>query len=86
MLAFNFASRRFAYRRLAQSLSRPHSSFSSFLRYYVDPVIKANQCPQAIDNIGIADENPQHLLQNLKAVFACIQKAGLKHTKAQRHF
>ena len=34
MLAFNFASRTFAYRRLAQSLSRSVSAFSSFMREY----------------------------------------------------
>ena len=32
MLAFNFASRTFAYRRLAQGLSRSLSAFSSFMR------------------------------------------------------
>ena len=31
MLAFNFASRTFAYKRLAQALSRALSTFSSFL-------------------------------------------------------
>ena len=42
MLAFNFASRTFAYRRLAQSLSRSLSAFSSFMREYLDKVIKAD--------------------------------------------
>ena len=43
MLAFNFASRTFAYRRLAQGLSRALSAFSSFMREYLDKVIKADQ-------------------------------------------
>ena len=34
MLAFNFGSRTFAYRRLAQELSRSVSAFSSFMREY----------------------------------------------------
>ena len=34
MLASNFASRTFAYRRLAQGLSRSLSAFSSFMRVY----------------------------------------------------
>ena len=34
--AFNFASRTFAYRRLAQGLSRALSAFSSFMREYLD--------------------------------------------------
>ena len=42
MLAFNFASRTFAYKRLAQGLSRALSAFSSFMREYLDKVIKAD--------------------------------------------
>ena len=44
MLAFKFASRTFACRRLAQGLSRSVSAFSSFMREYLDPVVKADQC------------------------------------------
>ena len=44
MLAFNFASRTFDYRRLAQGLSRSVSAFSSFMREYLDPVVKTDQC------------------------------------------
>ena len=36
MLAFNFASRTFAYKRLDQGLSRALSAFSSFMREYLD--------------------------------------------------
>ena len=43
LLAFNFASRTFAYRRLAQGLIRSLSAFSSFIRKYLDPVIKTDQ-------------------------------------------
>ena len=43
MLAFNFASRTFAYKRLAQDLSRSVSAFSSFMREYLDPVVKVDQ-------------------------------------------
>ena len=46
MLAFNFACRTFAYKRLAQGLSRSVSAFSSFMREYLDPVVKADQCAQ----------------------------------------
>ena len=42
VLAFNFASRTFAYKRLAQGLSRFVSAFSSFIREYLDPVVKAD--------------------------------------------
>ena len=53
MLAFNFASRTFAYRKLAQSLSRSVSAFSSFMREYLDPVVKADQCTQYVDDIEL---------------------------------
>ena len=46
MLAFNFASRNFAYKRLAESLSRSVSALSNFMREYLDPVVKADQCAQ----------------------------------------
>ena len=45
-LAFKFASRTFAYERLAQCLSRSVSAFSSFICEYLDPVVKADQCVQ----------------------------------------
>ena len=86
MLAFNFASRTFAYRRLAQSLSRALSAFSSFMREYLDKVIKADQCAQYVDDIGIAANDADHLIANLRATFKCIQEAGLKLTIHKCHF
>ena len=44
VLAFNFASRTFAYKRLAPGLSRALSAFSNFMREYLDKVIKDDQC------------------------------------------
>ena len=78
LLAFNFACRTFAYRRLAKGLSRSLSAFSSFIREYLDPVIKAYQCAQYVDDIGIATNTPEQLIKNLRAVFQCLRKAGLK--------
>ena len=86
MLAFNFASRTFAYRRLAQGLSRALSAFSSFMREYLDKVIKADQCAQYVDDIGIAANDADHLIKNLKATFECIRHAGLKVTMHKCHF
>ena len=84
MLAFNFASRTFAYRRLAQGLSRALSAFSSFMREYLDKVIKADQCAQY--DIGIAANDADHLIANLRATFKCLQEAGLKLTMHKSHF
>ena len=86
MLAFNFASRTFAYKRLAQGLSRSVSAFSSFMREYLDPVVKADQCAQYVDDIGIAANNATDLTRNIRAVFKCIRQAGLKPTIEKYHF
>ena len=86
MLAFNFASRTFAYKRLAQGLSRSVSVFSSFMREYLDPVVKADQCAQYVDDIGIAANNATDLTRNIRAVFQCIRNAGLKLTIKKCHF
>ena len=68
-LAFNFVSRTFAYKRLAQGLSRSVSVFASFMREYLDPVLKADQCAQYVDDIGIAANNATDLTRNIRAVF-----------------
>ena len=86
MLAFNFASRTFAYKRLAQGLSRSVSAFSCFMREYLDPVVKADQCAQYVDDIGIAANNATDLTRNIRAVFKCIRQAGLKLTIEKCHF
>ena len=80
MLAFSFASRTFAYERLTKSLSRSVSAFSSFMREYLDPVVKAHQCAQYVDDIGIAANNAPDLTRNIRAVFKCIRPAGWKLT------
>ena len=86
MLPFNFASRTFAYRRFAQGLNRSVSVFSSFMREYLDPVVKADQCAQYVDDIGIATNNATDLTRNIRALFKCIRNAGLKLTIEKCHF
>ena len=86
MLAFNFASRTFAYKRLAKGLSRSVSAFSSFMREYLDPVVKGDQCAQYVDDIGIAANNATDLTRNIRAEFNCIRQAGLKLTIEKFHF
>ena len=86
MLAFNFASRTFAYRRLAQGLIRDLSAFSSFMREYLDRIIKADQCAQYVDEISIAVSDADQLIKNLRATFERIREAGLKLTMHKCHF
>ena len=86
MLAFNFASRTFAYRRLPQGLSRSVSASSSFMREYLDPVVKTDQCAQYVDDIGIAANNATGFTRNIRAVLNCIRRAGLRLTIEKCHF
>ena len=75
-----------AYRPLAQGHSRALSTFSSFMREYLDKVIKADQCARYVDAIGIAAKDADHLIASLGATFKCIQEAGLKLTMHKCHF
>ena len=86
MLAFNFASRTFAYKKYAQGLSRSVSVFSSFMREYWDPVVKNDQCAQYVDDIGIAANNATDLTRNPRAVFKFIRQAGLNLTFEKMSF
>ena len=86
MLSFNFASKTPAYRRLAKGLSRAMSAFSSFMREYLDKVIKADQCAQYVVDIGIAANDATQLIYNLRATFECIRTAGLKLKMHKCHF
>ena len=78
MLAFNFANRIFAYKRIAEGLY--------FLHVYLDPVVKADHCAQYVDDIGIAANNATDLTRNIRAVFKWIRQAGLKLTIKKCHF
>ena len=86
MLAFSFASRTFAYKRLAQGLSRSVSAFLRFMREYLDPFVKADQCAQYVDDIGIAANNDTELTRNIRGILQCIRKAELKLTIEKCHF
>ena len=80
MLAFNFASRTSAYKRLAQGISRYLSAFSSFMREYMDHFVKADQCAQYVDDIGMAAKNAEDVTRNVPAVLKCIRQGKLKRT------
>ena len=67
----------------AQGLSRSLSAFSSFMREYLDKAIKADQCAQYVDDIGMAANDSTELCFNIKTVFECIRRAGLKLTIAK---
>ena len=62
------------------------SAFSSFLREYLDQVVKTDQCVQYVDDIGIAANNDTDLTRNIRAVFQFIPNAGLKLTNEKCQF
>ena len=78
LLSFNFGSRTFAFLRLAQGLNCSLSAFTSVVREYLDPLVKADRCAQYVDDIGIAANTPDELIENLELVFQQLTKAGLK--------
>ena len=84
--AFNFASKTFAYKRIAHGLSWSVFAFSSSILESLNPVVKADQCTQNVDDIGIAANNATDLTRNIRAVFKCIRQAGLKLTVEKCHF
>ena len=55
------------------------------MREYLDKVIKADQCAQYVDDIGIAANDADHLIANLRATIKCIQEAGLRLTMHKCH-
>ena len=50
------------------------------MREYLDPVVKADQCAQYVDDIGFAANNATDLTRNIREVFKCISQTGLKLT------
>ena len=86
LLAFNYGSKIFAYLRLAQGLNRSLSAFNSTIREYLDAVVQADKCAQYVDDIGVAANNVDELVDNIEAVFQQIQKARLKLSKSKCAF
>ena len=54
------------------------STFASLICEKVDPVIKTDQCAHYIFDNGIGANTPQKMIINLRAVYQCLRKAGLK--------
>ena len=56
------------------------------MREYLDPVVRAGQCAQYVDDIGIAANNATDFNRNIRAVIKFIRQAGLKLTIEKCHF
>ena len=78
LIAFNFASRTYAYKCLAQGLNKSVTGFNSFKRHYVDPCLASGNCTQSMDDNGNAVTNFEQLIPSLREIFICIRQSGLK--------
>ena len=78
LLAFNFASRTFAYNCLAQGLNKSVTGFSSFVKHYLDPCLAANVCTQFTDDIAAGVNNFDEMIPALRKFFDCLRESDLK--------
>ena len=78
LLAFNFASRTYTYKVLAQGLNKSVTGFSAFVRNYLDQCLAAKICTQFMDDIGSGAENFEEMKENVTKIFASIRSSGLK--------
>ena len=56
------------------------------MREYPDKAVKADQCAQYVDDLGVAANDSNQRCINNKTVFECIRNAGFKLTMAKCHF
>ena len=80
LISFNFASRTYAYTRLAQGLNKSVTGFSSFIRSYLDSCLAANLCTQFMDDIGCGVETFEQMIPSLRQLCVYLKKSGLPLT------
>ena len=78
VLAFNFASRTFAYNCLAQGLNKSVTGFWSFVKHYLDSCLAANDCTQIMDDITAGVNGFDEMIPALRKIFDRLRESGLK--------
>ena len=78
--SFNFASRTYAYTRLAQGSNKSVTAFSSFVSSYLGFCLAANLCTHFMDDIGCRVETFEQMVPTLRQIFDCLRKSGLRLT------
>ena len=76
LLAFNFASRTYACKCLAQGLGKSVTGLSAFIGHYLDPCLAAVLCSQLMDDIGCAVDKFENLVPALRKIFDCLRRSG----------
>ena len=77
ILAFNIASRKFAYNCLAQGLNKSVKGLISFVEHCLEPCLAANVCTQIMDDIAAGVHNFDEI-PALRKIFDCLRESGLK--------
>ena len=77
LLAFNFASRTYACKGLAQGLGKSVTGLSAFIGHYLDPCLAAVLCSQLMDDIGCAVDKFENLVPALRKIFDCLRRSAL---------
>ena len=62
-----------------RGLNRSLSAFNSTIREYLDALVKADKCAQYVDDIGVAANIVDELVDIIEAVFQQIQKPALRY-------
>ena len=78
ILSFKFGATAFSYRRIAQNLNKSLSAINSFVRDYLDLVLKADRCAQYVDDKRIAVNTSKEVFENIEVVFQRIELEALK--------
>ena len=78
LLAFNFGDRIFAFKKLAQGLSRSPTAFSSCVSKHLQSYVASDKCFVYFDELGSGAKDGNTLIDNLEQIYRCIQSLGFK--------
>ena len=77
LLAYNFASRTFAYNCLAQDFDKSVTGFSSLVKHYLDTCL-ANVCTQFMDDIAAGVNIFDEMNPAVRKIFDSLRESDLK--------
>ena len=86
LLAFNFASRTFAYNCLARGLNKSVRGFNSIVQHYLDPCLASNVCTHFMDDIAAGVNFFDEMIPALRKILDCLRESGLKLSAHKREF
>ena len=78
LLAFNFASRTFAYNSLDKGLNKSVTGFISIVKLYLDPCLATNVSTQVMEDIAAEVSFFDEMIPALRTIFDSLRKSGSK--------